>query len=119
MDVPPKSERLREIYHRLASSPAASTASEALRQLADIINAVEDAWTEIPFDPASWRHDGRIYPPQADNEREVEGRPTLRRYRSLKHNTYIGGNGAIEIQRLDGTVEFSKPGADGRGVWDL
>jgi hypothetical protein len=97
----------------------ASTAEEVLQQLADIIKDVEDSLTAIPYDPSNWQNDGRIYPPQADNERDVPDRPGMRRYRARLHNVYIGENGSIEIQRLDGIVELAKPGADGRGVWDL
>lgn len=119
MDVPPKSHRLAEIYRRLQQAPPATTAEEAFQQLADIMNDVEDALTAIPYNPENWRSDGRIYPPQPDSEREVGTHPGVRRYRSVGHSTFIASNGAIEIRRIDQTVEFAKAGADGRGVWDL
>ncbi len=119
MNVPPKLERLAVIYARMEAALPASTAEEVLRQLADIIDDVENSLTAIPCDPTSWRNDGRIYPPQADSEWDVPERPAVKRYRTFRHNVYIGENGSIEVQRLDATVEFAKPGADGRGVWDL
>lgn len=117
MEVP-KAERLREIYRRLAQAPPAETFLEMRDQLADIVNAVEDQLTNIPHNPAEWRNDGRIYPPEPDSMRTVPAHPGVTRFRSLAHNTYIGANGAIEIVSLDGTIEFRKPGADGCNLWD-
>jgi hypothetical protein len=75
--------------------------------------------TSIPFNPELWRTDGRMYPLQADSIRGVEGQPKAKRFRSLKHNTYIGDNGAIEIRSApEGEVILAKPGADGKGVWE-
>jgi hypothetical protein len=75
--------------------------------------------TSIPFNPDSWLTDGRMYPPQMDNIRELAGYPKIKRFRSLKHNTHIGENGSIEICIVsDGEVLLTKPGADGKGVWD-
>jgi hypothetical protein len=80
---------------------------------------VEDELTGIPYDPDSWREDGRIYPPQRDNMRQVPGHPHVARFRSRKHSTYVGMNGSLEIVSLGGTVQIRKPGADGRHVWEL
>ena len=79
-------------------------------------NAVEDELTTIPFDPANWRNDGRMYPPQMDGLRAVPGRSDVRRFRSRSHNTLIAINGAIEIRELSDRAIFSKPGADGQTV---
>jgi hypothetical protein len=57
-----------------------------------------------------------MYPPEEDSAREVPGRDDLVRYRSRAHNTYIRDNGAVEIRHIDGTVVFSKAGANGKGV---
>lgn len=62
--------------------------------------------------------DGRMDPPQADSARSVPSHPSVRRFRSSSHNTFLGDNGAIEIQTLAGETIFSKPGADGEGVWN-
>jgi hypothetical protein len=111
-----KTERFAEFLRRLAAAPAASSFDEAHRQLSDILNAVEDAMTSIPFDPANWQNDGRMYPPQLDSLRAVAGRSDVKRFRSRSHNTLIGINGAIEIRDLSGRTIFSKPGADGQTI---
>jgi hypothetical protein len=49
----------------------------------------------------------------------VPDRPSLRRYRSAKHNTFIGSNGSIQVQDLDHHVVLDKPGLDGRKTGDL
>ena len=114
----PKRDRLAELYRRLAQVPRAATLDEALRMLTDILDRVEDELTGIPNDPCSWRYDERIYPPQRDSMRAVQGHPDVARFRSVGHNPFIGTNGAIEIVSLDVTIGLRKTGADGRGVWD-
>lgn len=116
---PPKRSRLAEAYRRLGAAPDAATAEEVLAQLSNILNEVEDELTSIPFDPESWFVDGRLYPPQPDSARPVPGHPLVVRYRSRKHNTFVGANGSIEVQGMDGRVHFQKRGADGRGVWQI
>ncbi|HEX6040206.1 hypothetical protein [Longimicrobium sp.] len=115
----PKAERLREFYRRLADAPRSSTFDEAFTQLAGILDEVEDELTNIPNDPNNWRWDDRIYPPQQDNMGAVPGHPRVMRFRSVKHRTYIGANGSLEIVSLEGTIELRKPGLNGRGVWEL
>ncbi len=112
----PKAGRLAEFLRRLGAAPPASNFGDAFRQIGDILNAVEDEMTDIPFDPANWQVDGRMYPPQMDNLRPVPGRDDVRRFRSLGHSTLIGDNGAIEIRKESGTAILSKPGADGRSI---
>jgi hypothetical protein len=96
-----------------------TTAEEVLAQFSNILNRVEDELTSIPYDPENWLVDGRLYPPQADSARPVPGHPLAVRYRSRKHNTFVGANGSIEVQGIDGCVHFRKRGADGRSVWQL
>jgi hypothetical protein len=117
--TPSRRERLREIYARLASAPEASSHDEAYDQLANIIGQVEDELHDVPYAPDHWETDGLIYPPFADNRKAVDGHRGVMRYRSRKHNTFIGANGSIEIAEGGGGVEFSKPGVDGRGGWEL
>jgi hypothetical protein len=121
VDEPPsKGERLAEFLRRLAQAPRARTFDEAYEQLCRILNEAEHEMTAIPFDPDSWRSDGRLYPPLLDNLRVVENRPLVRRLRSIRHNTFVGLNGSIEIQELPSReVIFSKPGLDSRGVWEI
>lgn len=70
-------------------------------------------------------HPDRLYPPVEDMEREVEGMPSLRRYRHTNHYTLIADSGAILIRGfIRGEVNgirkitgertiLDKPGADG------
>ena len=112
-----KPERFAEFLWRLAAAPPAADFDEAFRQVGDILNAVEDEMTSIPFDLANWQTDGRMYPPQMDSLRAVPGRADVRRFRSKRHSTLIGDNGAIEIRDENGggTI-FAKPGADGQSI---
>ena len=106
-------------FERLEAAPPASTADEALDLLANILNGVEDEHSGVENNPDAWEDDGRMYPPKEDNRRDVPDRPSLRRYRSAKHNTFIGLNGSIRIQDLSGKVGLDKPGRDGRKTHDL
>lgn len=119
MEVP-KAHRLQEVYRRLAQAPAARTFTEMRRQMDDVLNAVEDQMSGVPYDPRRWLTDGRLYPVQDDNLYEVEGHPRVTLLRARRNEIYIGDNGAIEVRNADtGAVEFRKAGADGLGVWEL
>ena len=89
-----------------------------MQQIEMTLNAVEDELTSIPYDPSQWRSDGRLYPPQKDNMLETGG-PQVGGFRSFRHRTLIGLNGAIEIRETSGRIVFAKPGADGKFVTDL
>ena len=83
------------------------------------MNAVEDELTDIPYNPASWQTDGRLYPPLPDNARRVPDRPDLVRHVSRGHDTVIRSNGALLIRhRRTENVIFERPGADGARVHD-
>jgi hypothetical protein len=113
-----KKARLKLFHERLAAAPTARTHDEAYDLLCTILDAVEDEHSGLPNNP-QWETDGRMYPPQIDSVRKVDGFPTVRRYRSSNHNTFIGSNGAIEIRQVvPELVQFAKPGANGKGVWD-
>ncbi len=108
-------ERVREFLRRLGAAPAASNHDEAMKQVADVLNRVEDEMTSIPYDPTFPLNDGRMYPPKSDSKRSVPGLPGATRYRSKGHSTVIGDNGAIRIiDHSAGKVVFDKAGADGR-----
>ena len=113
-----RTERLAEFFRRLAEAPAAGSDREALDQIAEVLNRVEDEMTDIPFDPEAWQDDGRMHPPRADAERAVAGAPNLRRFRSRGYHTFVAPSGAIEIRNRRNDIDFAKAGADGRTVED-
>jgi hypothetical protein len=109
--------RLEEFFRRLTAAPASSNHDEAMQQLAEVLNHIEDEMTPIPYDPAFPLNDGRMYPPRPDSRRAVRGRADVVRYRNKGHSTLIGGNGAIQIiDHASEKIVFTKPGADGRSI---
>jgi hypothetical protein len=116
-----KSVRLKVFFERLSIAQPANSQEEAFDLLAAVLNEVEDEMTTIPFNPANWRTDDRMYPPQPDSIRDVPNHPNVKRYRSVGHNTYFANNGSIEITAITSegeTLLFSKAGSNGKGVWD-
>ena len=101
----------------MRSALPAESAEQALELLSSVLNQVEDELSGILFQPDRWPNDGRMYPPQSDSARDVEGRPDLTRYRSRNHDTWIGTNGAILIRAHNtGRTELDKTGADGCSI---
>lgn len=118
MAILPKAERFKMFIALLENLPGAGSEDEARMQLARTLNTIEDAHSGVPFDPANWRTDGRMYPVQDDSASDVSGYPNVTAYRSRGHETFIATNGALEIRRVDdGYVEIRKPGSHGRDVW--
>ena len=114
-----KAERFAAFLVRLDAAPPADSHEGALRLVGQTLDGVEDEMSGVSFDPSRHDSDGRMYPPQADAARPVEDRPTLVRYRSRGHNTYIAANGAILILTAgpDNAERcLDKPGRDGRLV---
>jgi hypothetical protein len=109
-----KAKRLQLFLSRLKDAPPATSAEEALESLARILNEVEDQHSGVENNPDTWKDDGRMYPPKENNRRDVPGRPSLRRYRSAKHNTFIGLNGSIRIETIEAKILLDKTGQDGR-----
>src|SRR5262245_32878279 len=114
-------ERLEEFSRRLGAAPASASHGEARRLVARILTEVEDEMSGVPCNPhpSDKPTDGRMYPPMDDKIFDIPGRPAVKRCRSRHHSTFIGDNGALEIQNLEGAIVFAKPGADGMHVRDL
>ena len=115
-----KAERWEEFLRRLGAAEAACADHDSAFDLVSrTLTSVEDELTTIPNNPDSWRNDGRMYPPLPDAER-LSPLPGVRRFRSRKHYTDIGRNGAIRISALAGQPIFiDKPGLDGKKVDQL
>lgn len=83
--------------------------------MSETLNGVEDEFTDIPFNPETWMHDGRMYPPQEDNAR-CDVLPDVIRYRSRGHNVRIHASGAICIETPRGICLLSKPSSNGHRI---
>ncbi|MFS8068193.1 MAG: hypothetical protein ACMG6S_17705 [Byssovorax sp.] len=114
-----KAERLKEFKKRVEQAPSCGSFDEGISLVTKMLNDVEDEMSDTPYDPAAWEHDGRMYPPQEDSIRLVEGHPEVKRLRSRFHNTFIRTNGGIKIEDLrNSQVILDKPGNDGRKAFD-
>jgi hypothetical protein len=115
-----KAERLSEFFQRLRLAPTCGDWTAARKQLEEIMNAVEDERSGIPFnsDAAAAPPDGRMYPPH-DKYLRDSGSPYVQLFGHVRHRTAFGVNGAIKITLSDGAVAVDKPGSDGRTVDDL
>lgn len=121
--VPPKQERLREIFRRMEEAPPSSSFDDAYELLCTTMDEVEDELTGLPNEPERWREIPRLFPPQMDRMSRIEGCEVYR-FDSLRHVTYIAENGAIEIRSLrlaEGQLQihFTKAGSDGRSACDV
>jgi hypothetical protein len=115
----PKQKRLRIFLERLEAHLPARSADEALELLIKILNAVEDEFSDVPSRPENWESDGRLYPPKEDSRVRFPERPSLWKYRSKGHYNFIGHNGSIRIETLDGKTLLDKAGRDGRKTHEL
>ncbi|MBL8756622.1 MAG: hypothetical protein JNK15_25225, partial [Planctomycetes bacterium] len=95
-----KAHRLREFFRRLKRLPPAADAQEAMQQITDTLNEVEDELSGIPANPDLWQSDGRMYPPRDDSRRSVPGHVDVVRYRARGHNVFLRANGAIQVREL-------------------
>ena len=110
---------MQEFFRRLQAAPPANSSEDAFDLLTQTLNAVEDEFSGVPYRPENWRTDGRMYPPQEDSRVKLLERPSVRKYRSKGHYDYIGLNGSIRIETLEGEVLVDKPGRDGQKTHDL
>ena len=111
-----RSQRFALFLAALKEAPAAHDRASARLLLEVTLNRIEEAYSGLPFDPENWKNDGRMYPPQSDQE-QVSPIPGTSLFFSLKHRIWIGDNGAVRIERRlppnPGSVELDKPGSDG------
>jgi hypothetical protein len=116
MPVLSKRERLAIFLQRLEIAPSVANPDSALQLLSETLTAVENEFSGIPANAEAWANDGRMYPPTEANRRALSSLPFVRRYRSARHNTFIGANGSIRIEDIDGNILLDKAGSDGRKV---
>jgi len=93
--------------------------AEAFTLLSQTLNAVEDQFSGVPFNPEKWETDGRLYPPKDDARIKCPECPSLGKYRNKGHYNFIGFNGSIRIETLEAKVLLDKPGRDGRKTHEL
>jgi hypothetical protein len=115
-----KGERLAEFLDRLRRAPPASSAEGALELVNEILNAVEDELSGIPYDPDAAQQrvtDGRMYGPHAAFASPWRDRQDVTRYAHARHDTFLQDDGAILIRlRRSGTVLLSKHSSEGSEV---
>jgi hypothetical protein len=109
-----KEERLSIYLERLISATPVASFEEAWALVVSTLNAVEDEFSGVPYDPSQWRSDGRLYPPDFDFEQvcDIEG---VRLFFSKGHQVFIADNGAIKImpRKFASQPLIDKPGNDG------
>jgi hypothetical protein len=102
--------RLAVFFERLRGQAQPETADEALRQICDVLTAVEDELTGIPAQsppPDLSNRDGRMYPPLVDHTMVLEDGGILAMTRG--HRIEIATNGHVRIvNRVSGIVEFER-----------
>lgn len=108
--MPPlgRRERLAEVYRRLDTLPAPASAEEALSQLRECLNAVEDELSGIPaVDPPPADGGGRMYFPLPDRTViHADGGITAR---TIGHTITVTPDGHLTIRRTGtGEVEYQK-----------
>jgi hypothetical protein len=106
-------ERLQEYYRRLKESPPASSATEGLELVINLLNEVEDELSGLPRTdppPSPGKPDGRMYPPLADYTARNSDGSILARTKA--HSINISADGSIQIlNRRSQQVELEKTGA--------
>lgn len=113
-----KNERTQIFLDRLREAGPAETLDEACELIAATLNAVEDEFTDVAYDPGRWSSDGRLYPPQDDSRRIETTDPLVVRFRNRSHLTFVGENGAILITKGSEPC-LDKPGLDGITIGTL
>jgi hypothetical protein len=117
-----KGERLAVFFQRLQGREPAASHSEAMALLVVTLNAVEDEFSGVAYNPEEPGTDGRMYPPNERFRYTKWERPGVSCYRQVAHATFVADNGAVEIRLRVGSelgrIIFEKQGKDGRKVSD-
>jgi hypothetical protein len=106
-------KRLAEFFRRLAATPAASNAREALALVSTVLDQVEEQFSGMPRrapPPGPGSFDGRMHPPLNEHVASAPDGGLVALTRG--HRILCSANGAIRIQRRAGPVVFLKPGKD-------
>jgi hypothetical protein len=114
-------ERFEEMMRRMRELAPFSDGDRARAVLEGVMRAVEDQCSGIPENPDAHlarTSDGRMYPPH-DKYEISSGSAHIRAFRQIGHRTFFGDNGALLIERLDGTAELDLSGTDGKKITDL
>jgi hypothetical protein len=108
-----KAQRVNLFIERLRACALVGSHDAAFALIGETLNRVEDEFSGAPFRPENWKVDGRMYPPDPNYAFRDEGSATIE-YRSFRHSTFIGRNGAFSIaERFSGRVLLEKAGLDG------
>ena len=103
-------ERLQELYRRLGSAPKTSSSEEALRELCELLEQVENEFSGVqkPANiPRPSMDDGRMYRPLEDHVARRADGSILALTRG--HRIEIASDGSIRIvNKVTGQVEFQK-----------
>jgi hypothetical protein len=92
--------RLEFAFDRLTAAASATDHDEALRLIAAILNAVEDEFSGVPYNPDEPGSDGRMYPPEERFRYKNWERLGVRCYRQVAHATFIADNGGLSFARV-------------------
>ncbi len=115
-------QRLELFFHEIRARERAANHDEAMALISSTLNAVEDKFSGIPYNPDQRRTDGRMYPPDERWRYRNWERLGIRCYRQFAHATFIADNGAIEIRSRTGDelneISFETEGKNGRKVSD-
>jgi hypothetical protein len=104
-------ERLEIFFQRLKAAQPASSAEEALTLVCRLIEEVEDELCPLPREnpPPRLRFTGRMYAPEKDRVRRLEGGQLVATAR--RHRIYCQPSGAILIRDVhNNAIVLTKDG---------
>jgi hypothetical protein len=105
-------ERLAVFFQRLEAAPPASSAEEAMALVCHLIEEVEEEFCPLPREnpPPMLRFTGRMYAPQKDRIRRLEGGILMAAAR--RHRIFCEPNGAVVIRDVhDDAIVLKKDGS--------